>query len=435
MRRFAVLAVAIGVISVGCTSSGSQPLVLGAIYPLSGSQGPGGIEEFHGVKLAVDMINRQGGVSGRAVELRALDVADQDAVPGAMAKLHNSGTNLVLGSYGSTISAPAAKLAMDKGMLFWETGAVGDMDDEGQWLVGPPKVTEPKDGAFFRVAPTGSSLGAAAIGFMARRYAHAIGRQGSSLRYAIANVNDIYGRSVAGGAMREIQRLHLPFAGRFEYDPRHPHFASLIQTLRKARPDILFVSAYIRDGVGLRRAIVRHHLHLVGNIGSSSSYCMPAFGEQLGKKAVGVFASDKPDAEYMAPNGLRPRARALLRHADAAYKARYHVEMSAAALAGFSGAWALLHYVVPRASSTSPSEITAAARLLDLPKGTLPNGSGLKFGDTAKTASENLHASSVIWEWVGVGKRAVVWPRRFATEKLRISGPFAHHPTLGVPGA
>jgi branched-chain amino acid transport system substrate-binding protein len=418
-----VVALIAGLLSVGCNSTDSPgPLVIGAIYPLSGSQGPGGIEEFHGVELAVDMVNRAGGVLGRTVALHPLDVADQDSVPGAMQRLNNQHTRLVIGSYGSTISAPAAKLALRNGMLFWETGAVGDMNDDGRWLVGPPQVVEPKTGAFFRVAPTGSSLGGAAIDFMATEYARALHLRRNKLRYAIANVNDIYGRSVAAGAMHEVRRLSLPFVGRFEYDPRRPHFGRLVRALERAHPDILFVSAYIDDGVGLRRAIVRHHLHLVGNIGSSSSYCMPAFGARLGKKAVGVFASDKPDAEYMAPKGLQPKARALLQTAERAYKSRYHADMSAAALAGFSGAWALLHYVLPRATAATPGAITRAARSLNLPKGSLPNGSGLKFGTTPNTASENISASSVIWEWVDVDKRAVVWPRRFATDRLRITG-------------
>jgi branched-chain amino acid transport system substrate-binding protein len=421
VKRMLVGVIVTALVATGCSASGRHPLVIGAIYPLSGTQGPGGIEEYHGVRLAVDMVNRAGGVSGRDVELHPLDVADQDAVPGAINDLSGNGTNLVIGSYGSTISAPAAKLAIRKGMLFWETGAVGDMNDKGKWLVSPPQVTEPHNGAFFRVAPTGSSLGRAAIAFMATKYAQAVHRRGRSLRYAIANVNDIYGRSVADGARNEIHKLHLPFAGQFQYNPDHPRYRRLVRDLRRARTDILFVSAYIDDGVGLRRAIVRHHLHLVGNIGSSSSYCMPAFGARLGKKAVGVFASDKPDAEYMAPGGLLPQALGLLREASSQYKDRYHTEMSAAALAGFSGAWALLHYVLPRAKSLEPAAIAAAARSLDLPKGTLPNGSGIRFGHTRATASENMHASSVIWEWVGVDKRAVVWPRRFATQRLRVA--------------
>jgi branched-chain amino acid transport system substrate-binding protein len=420
MKLLLAAVLASALVGVGC-APGEQPIVIAAVYPLSGAQGPGGVDEFRGAGLAVDLMNQDGGVGGRPVELDALDVSDQDAVPAAMQHLEDQGTKLVLGSYGSTISAPAAAIAKAHGMLFWETGAVGDMNENGSWTVSPPRVQEPSDGYFFRVAPTGSSLGSAAISFMAHRYAPLVGLDGKKLRYAVVNVGDIYGRSVAHGAVNEIRSLGLPFAGRFEYDLKAPHFDSIIRSLKRARPDILFVSAYIDDGVAFRRKIVSSHLHLVGNIGSSSSYCMPAFGESLGKDAVGVFASDKPDAEYMSPDALSSSARSLLDRARAAYTDRYHEEMSAAALAGFSGAWALLDYVLPGADPGSPASVAAAARRVNEPLGSLPNGSGLEFaGAASRRVGENLKASSVIWEWVGVGRRAVVWPRRFATRHAEV---------------
>jgi hypothetical protein len=34
-------------------------------------------------------------------------------------------------------------------------------------------------------------------------------------------------------------------------------------------------------------------------------------------------------------------------------------------------------------------------------------------------AGANLLAATVIWEWLGVDQRAVVWPRQFATAAIR----------------
>ena len=51
--------------------------------------------------------------------------------------------------------------------------------------------------------------------------------------------------------------------------------------------------------------------------------------------------------------------------------------MSAAALAGFSGAWALFFHVLPAAGSMEPADVAAAARKARIPAGGLPNGSGL----------------------------------------------------------
>src|SRR5207245_5640091 len=120
-------------------------------------------------------------------------------------------------------------------------------------------------------------------------------------------------------------------------------------------------------------------LPLLANIGTSSSYCMPPFGAALGRDAVGLFASDKPDGDALNASGLTPAGEALLERARAAYRAKYHNEMSAAALAGFSGAWALFHTVMPAASEMTPKALATAALRARIPPGGLPNGGGLLF--------------------------------------------------------
>jgi hypothetical protein len=61
---------------------------------------------------------------------------------------------------------------------------------------------------------------------------------------------------------------------------------ALIHRVAQSHPDVLFVAAYLDDGVAIRRAMVAARLPLVANIGTSSSYCMPAFGNRLGAQAV-----------------------------------------------------------------------------------------------------------------------------------------------------
>jgi branched-chain amino acid transport system substrate-binding protein len=404
-----VLLVATLATACGEASRSGSAIKVGAVYPLSGSQGPGGISEFRGVRLAVDLTNADGGLRGRAIQLVPVDVPSADAAPAAVDGLSRRGVRFVLGSYGSTISNPAADAAVRHGMLFWETGEVGQM-------LGPGR-----GDLVFRVAPSGAVLGGSAISFVADQLLPRMHRSPRSLRFAVANVDDVYGSWVAAGAVEEIHRLGLTFAGQVRYDAHGFDPVATVRRIAALRPDVLFVSAYVEDGVALRRAMVSQHLRLVANIGSSSSYCMPAFGEALGSDAVGLFASDKPDADAIATTGLRPSVRTLLARADAGYRARYRRHMDAAALAGFSAAWALFHDVMPHAATLTPQAIASAARAVRLPQGSLPNGSGLRFGAAGTpTAGSNLLASSVIWEWTSPDWRGVVWPPRFATEPLRV---------------
>jgi branched-chain amino acid transport system substrate-binding protein len=403
-----VLVFALGALASACSSS-PAPIRVGAVYPMTGSQGPGGVDEYRGVRLAVGMVNADEGVDGRPVELEALDVPGADAAPGAVAALGDQGIRFVLGSYGSTVSQPAAAAAAHRDILFWETGAVGSMPAPGSG-----------GRLFFRVAPGGSVLGKAAVSFVADQLAPRWHRPASSLRFAVANVDDVYGSAVAAGAVDEIHALGLPFAGRFPYDLSHPDPAGVVRRIARAKPDVLFVAAYMEDGIALRREMVRQRLPLLVNIGTSSSYCMPEFGAALQGQAVGLFASDKPDADAIDTSGLTQEARDLLDRARSAYRSRYDVEMSAPALAGFSAAWALFHTVMPAASELTPAAVAAQALRARIPVGGLPNGSGLEFSPPGATdPGANLLAATVIWEWLGVEQRAVVWPQQFATAAIK----------------
>lgn len=388
-------------------SAGARPIEIGAVYPTQGGQGSGGLEEFRGLSLAAEYINGRGGVGGRPVRLQLADAESWDAAPDAVERLARAGIGVVVGSYGSTISRPAAATASRLGLVFWETGAVGELSAEAA-----------SGTRVFRVPPTGGALGRAAVRFVRDQIApHAQPQR--PLRYAVAYVDDVYGRAVGGGAIAEIRRSGLPLEAAFAYDPRRTQYRDLVGRISRARPDVLVVAAYLEDGVALRRALVAARVPLVANIGTSSSYCMPAFGRLLGQDAVGVFASDKPDGDDIQPNRLAPGAGQALRWATAEYRRRYGEAMSTPALAGFAGGVALFGHVLPHARSLTPDGVAEAARRIALPPGSLPNGSGLAFAPPGSPdAGANINAASVIWEWIKPNTRAIVWPRAFANHPI-----------------
>jgi branched-chain amino acid transport system substrate-binding protein len=403
---------AIALLATSCVGRTDEALRVGAIYPLSGAQGPGGVDEHRGVLLAAELATADD-VFPAPIEVESIDAAGPDAAPGAVARLHADGVRIVLGSYGSTLSARVAQETASRGMLFWETGAVGMLPpDAGQGSL------------TFRVAPAGAVLGGNAIAFVADRLAGELGLRASELRYSVVFVDDAYGRSVAEGALAQLEARGLTVAGRFGYDFRTVDADRLARRLAAARTDVLFASSYLADAVELRRALVAHDVPLVAGIGTSSSYCMPEFGDLLGADAVGLFASDKPAAAPLDRAGLSADAARLLDRANTAYRERWDEDMSPAALAGFAAAWALFAEVLPLAPGASPDEVADAARRVSLPRGALPNGSGLRFGPAGGAlAGENVAAASVIWQWVAPGRAEVVWPPAFATHDVSTLAP------------
>ncbi|MGH9276903.1 MAG: ABC transporter substrate-binding protein [Acidimicrobiales bacterium] len=413
MRRLTIclLTLLVGVTLAACgggRGADDGAVTIGAIYPTSGRQGPGGAEEAEGARLAVELANQRGGVQGRQVRLEVLDVDAGGAAPAAMEALHARGIDIVLGSYGSTISAPAAVSAHRQGMLLWETGAVGEISaDAGAGE------------SFFRMAPMGASLGRAAVEFVEGQLQPLLGPP-TDLRYAVAYVDDAYGRSVGLGAADEVTGAGRTLAGVFPYDVNRMDAPGLVRAIAETRPDVLFVSAYLEDGIALRRETVAQRLPLKASIGTSSSYCMPSFAAALGPAAVGLFASDKPSGAEVRPDALSTEARDALVWARDRYREHRHEEMTPAALSGFANTWALVGNVLPASPALTPAAVAATARTLKLPTGSLPNGAGLDLaGPGTLDAGENRAAVSVIWQWVDVRTQAVVWPPAFATRPLQ----------------
>ena len=122
--------------------------MLGAIYPLSGPQAPGGQEELAGVQTALQLAQL-----GRPVQLKIVDATTPEAASAAVDKLVTQDhVPAILGTYGSTLSAAASARAEQLKTIYWETGAVADPITAQRSYV-------------FRTVATGSSLGRMAVTF------------------------------------------------------------------------------------------------------------------------------------------------------------------------------------------------------------------------------------------------------------------------------
>jgi branched-chain amino acid transport system substrate-binding protein len=133
----------------------------------------------------------------------------------------------------------------------------------------------------------------------------------------------------------------------------------------------------------------------------------------------GIFVADFPPK--VNPNVLKPDVRKI---ADEFYK-RYEAKMgrppAGHATAGFSAIWALFTDVLPKAKTFEPDELREIALKLDLPEGSLVNGSGIKFTnfdwpENSKDAGQNLRASIGVWQWTPNGNEEV-FPTKLATHE------------------
>ena len=367
---FGVSAVLLSLL-VGCAPA-RQSIRIGAVFPTSGNAASLAGPELTGVRIAAELVNADGGVGGRPIELVTRDLRSRDEADAVMGDLAGQGIEIVIGAYSSELSIAASEAADAHGLLYWEAGAVADrLTGRGLPMV-------------FRVGTTGGTLGANSSSFAAHELAGRLGKGVSELRVALAVADDEYARTVADSAEATAVDLGLPVVERASYDMYFPDWPGVMATLKAARPDVIILASHIPDGIAFRQAMLASGLRVGALIGSTMAECDPDFAGELGADAIGIFASDRPTAGFQ-PSALGPEAAATYARFEEKWRAaagadagdgtsgregdgtgesyadeEYPIhgpgedataEESEEALAGFTAAWALFHHVLPSAAA------------------------------------------------------------------------------------
>ena len=411
-----------------------------AVFPLTGNGASLATQELAGVRIAVDLANADGGISGRPIELDVHDLQRREDAPAVMADLAARGIDVVIGTYASDLSIAASQAADAAGLVYWESGAVADRVT-GRGL---PRV--------FRVGASGADLGAGSATFATSQLAPLLGRTAPDLRLAIVAADDEYARSVADAAAATADAAGV-FVERIDYSLSVPDWPGVMSRLAAAKADVVVLASHIPDGIAFRKAMVAAGIKVGALIGSTMAQCDPDFAGDLGADAVGVFASDRPTAGFH-PEALDPQARAAYDRFAAAWHApavetggdacghgsgeeggdadgpslagstAYSImgpaeapsaEAAEEALAGFSAAWALVRDVLHRWQGSAAASTPRVS----------PGRAGARSADRQPaqrrwppllvepaTLGQNERAAAVIWQWQAVRTYAFVWPPR-----------------------
>src|SRR5439155_282570 len=130
-------------------------------------------------------------------------------------------------------------------LLYWEAGAVADqLTGRGYPLV-------------FRVGATGTNLGEMSSHFAAQVLAPRLNLPPRGMRMAIVHNVDGYPTSVATAVAAQAEREGIQIVANVVYDAQAPDWASVLQQVRTAQPNILVLASYIVDGVDFRRAMLK----------------------------------------------------------------------------------------------------------------------------------------------------------------------------------
>lgn len=372
----------------------AETFKVGAIYPLSGDKALLGSQCLAAVKIAVDLVNENGGVQGRQVELTQADAPDPTAATTEAGRLvDQKGVQVIFGSMASGNALAIAGVTEKSGVTLVESGGIADaLTDSGFKNV-------------FRILDKGGLRGGAGVAYVGEAIAPMLGIAKDQLRVAIIHEESSYGTSVADGAEKKAKELGLNVVAREAYNATITDMSALVLKLKDAKPDVLISVNYINDAILLVDTLKQYDAMPKVMMGCGAGTTDPNFAATIGADSDGIFCTDMPTNLPLDVFS----SDAELQNVVSEFRARFKKEfpdmknVSVAAECAFGGAYTFMNNILPNAKTLDSAGIREAALTtkIDL----ISIGFGWDLGEDG----QNYASSANINQWQN-GEVVTVFP-------------------------
>jgi len=220
-----------------------DPLVIGISLPLTGDfSQPGGAAK-KGYEVWRDLINEEGGLLGRPVELKILDDASsQEQVVTDYNRLINEDkVPLILGTFSSLLNFPASTVAENNQMVLIAPAG------------GSPKIFEPKPKYyFFAQQATGPRQAEPFV-----NYIKSLPEADRPKTVAYVTQDDPFAAPVIENMQALLEEAGLTTVYSEVYPPETTNFQPFASAIAAKTPDIIAQGAVFEDGVNLVKGLVQ----------------------------------------------------------------------------------------------------------------------------------------------------------------------------------
>ena len=240
----ALIAILFGAASaVAQTAPSGQPITIGFSMALTGSLAVNGKSGLLAMQIWAENQNAKGGLLGRPVKLDFYDdQTNPSLVPQIYTKLLDvDKVDLVISGYGTNVAAPAMPVVMSHKMNFISLFAL-DINEEFHYNryfsmlpVGPDPRPAISEGFFDIVTANKEKLGLKTI--------------------ALAVGDGEATRNTADGARVNLKKAGLEVVYDRTYPLNTTDFSPIIRAMQATNADIMYVSSYPADSVGIIRSV------------------------------------------------------------------------------------------------------------------------------------------------------------------------------------
>lgn len=268
------------------TSFAADPVKVGVIIPLSGGAGRQGQDVTHCIIAMAGMINAEGGVMGRQIELLVRDDESTPAIGIAKAnELASLGAAVVIEGWNSPVTLAMQSVLARANVL--DVTMISKADGI---------LTSPANPLAIRLNSANSQDAAIIAKYLGQKY--------KSGRLVFVTENDAYGNGAQQGIEAEMKKqgVGLTVAQMLKFPFPQTDFRVEVTSIRDAKPDVV-ISINANEGAGLPGFLQQYAQANVGApVICSVGTVGPSVIETAGPSANGLISADVyfPHAEPFA---------------------------------------------------------------------------------------------------------------------------------------
>jgi len=269
------------------------PIKVGTIFPLSGGSGPVGQHITEGISAMAALINADGGVMGRPIEIIARDDESTPAVGvSRAAEMASLGVDVVIEGLGSPVTLAMQPVLARANILDITLASKADaiLSGEGNPLAIRMNSSNAQDGVAIA------------------RY---IAQTAKAQRVAFLTENDAYGNGARDAIEKELRALGHAYekVAEEKFPFTQADFRVALTNIRVAKPDVT-VAINANEGLGMP-AIIRQFRQgrVPGQLVAAVGTIVPSMLAVAGSAANGIVSADMfaPDAEQFTSGRMNQR--------------------------------------------------------------------------------------------------------------------------------
>ena len=395
-----LLAVALTFSAGACFAD--ETIKIGAMYALTGANAAIGTNILRGIDFAVKMINAQGGVNGRMLEVVRGDTEGDAAKARSVAEklVTQDHVDALLGCHQSTLSNIAAQVCeANEVPMVTAISTVDNLSENGYEY-------------FFRMCPMNSVYVRGMFDYL-RDQAKVTGKEVKTI--AIFADNSNIGQEIIRCAGIFAPEYGMEIVAKIEYQGGQPDMSSEVLALKNANADAVIAESYINDATLLMKTLKEQNYQPPILVAKANGYTDPTFLQNNQGISNGVASVVEWNPDITKGQDI-----------NAEFKEIYGIDMNGHSAESFTATW-ILKTAIENAGTTEGEKVKDALKALDIQE-KFPNGpeiilpySRIKFEDHMFAGKQhynnNIFASIAIAQ-VQDGKYKTVWPLEYAGAQI-----------------